>query len=38
MYDLEYHSAHAQMTWSQWFRNSEISLDTGFRTFKLSGQ
>jgi len=28
MHDLEYHSAHAQMAWSQRFRKSEISLDT----------
>jgi len=28
MHDVEYHSAHAQMMWSQWFCKSESSLDT----------
>jgi len=29
LWNAEYHSVHAQMAWSQRFRKSEISLDTG---------
>jgi len=31
MHDVEYHSAHVQMAWSQRFHKSEFSLDTGWQ-------